>query len=132
MYIKSASPKSLSELDTAFGWIANSSEVDLKDIVQELQGIRVSLANGGTASALLEVRGSGGVSKAAALISTSDTVVGALVTVGKGGTSGVASFSLRSDVRIAATPGYISISGASTAGEQVLLFWMDKTGYSAY
>lgn len=131
MYVKSGTPKSLSELDSAFGWIANSDEVDLKDIVQELQGLRVGTAVVGTASALIEVRGSGGVSKAAALISTDDIIVGALVTEG-GGASGTAGFSLRNDVRIAATPGYISISGSATAGQQVLLFWMDKTGYSAY
>ncbi len=131
MYVRSGSPKSLSELDTAFGWIANSDEVDLKDVVQELQGLRVSTGVIASASALIEVRGSGGVSKAAALISTSDVIVGALVTTG-GGASGTTGFSLRNDVRIAATPGYISISGTVTGGQTVLLFWMDKTGYSAY
>ena len=130
-YIKSASPKSLSSLDAQFGWKAPDTEVDLRDMVQEFQGLRMSTAVGGSASAALTVLGSGGVSKAAKL-TTSDTVIGALVTVGKGGTSGIASFSLRNDVRIIATGGSISISGAATTGQQVILLWFDKSGYSAY
>lgn len=132
MYILSASPKSLSDLDTAFGWEnAQTSEVDLKDVVKELQGLRISTFAGGSASALLEQKQSGGLSKATSLITTSDTVLGAIEFV-RAGASGLTSFSLRSDVRIAATPGYISISGASTSNEQILLIWFDKTGYSAY
>lgn len=131
MYIKSASPNSLSSLDSQFGWKAPDSEVDLRDMIQEVQGLRLSMCDGGSQSALLQVRGSGGVSKTAKL-STSDTIVGALATVGKGGTSGIASFSMRDDVRIAATAGSISISGGATTGQQILLLWFDKTGYSAY
>ena len=129
-YVFSASPVSISDLDTAFGWEAPGSQVDLRDVVQQLQGMRVSLAAGGAASALLEIQGSGAASKTAKL-TQSDTIVGILVTAGKGGTSGITSFSIPSNARIAATANYLSIS-SSTAGEQVIVFWMDKTGYSAY
>ena len=132
MYVKSGSPKSLSELDTAWGWIANSTEVDLKDVIQELQGLHMSIAVGGGQSALVEVQGSGAASKAAALISTDDTIVGAITFEGIGGTSGLTNISMRSDVRIAATPGYISVSGGAVTAEQILILWFDKTGYSAY
>jgi len=132
MYVKSGSPKSLSELDTAWGWISNSDEVDLKDTIQELQGLHLSLAVGGGQSALVEVQGSGAVSKAAAKISIDDQVVGAISFEGIGGTSGITNISMRDDIRIAATPGYISVSGADITAEQILLLWFDKTGFSAY
>lgn len=130
MYVKSGSPKSLTDLDTAFGWKAPGSEIDLRDMIQEFQGLRVSIVNGGTASALLEVKGSGGVSKSAK-ISTSDVIFGA-IEFDNVAASGVAKLSLRNDVRIAATAGYVSISGGATSGGQILLFWLDKDGYSAY
>jgi hypothetical protein len=132
MYVFSGSPKSLGDLDSSYGWKAPGSQIDLRDMVQELQGLHMSLAVGGSASALLEVQGSGAETKAAALISQSDVVVGALHFEGVGGTSGITFVSLRSDVRVAATAGYISISGATTAGDQILVLWFDKTGYSAY
>ena len=131
-YIKSASPKSLSGLDAQFGWKAPDTEVDLRDMVQEFQGLRLSYCAGGTASAALTLLGSGGVTHPSSQICTDDTVVGALVSVGKGGTSGITSFSLRNDVRIHATAGTISISGAATTSQQVILLWYDKTGYLTY
>jgi len=132
MYVFSGSPKSLSDLDTSFGWKAPGTQVDLKDAIQELQGLHMSVAVGAGASALLELQGSGAESKAAALITQDDVIVGVLEFVGQGGTSGVTWFSMRGDVRIAATPGFISISGGATTANQILVLWYDKTGYSAY
>ena len=131
MYIKSASPKSLSDLDNAFGWKAPGNEPDLRDMVQELQGIRVGVAAGSTASVALLVRSHGGTTgNSAPLITTDDVIFGA-VEFDNTAASGVSWISLRNDVRIHATAGYISISGASVAGSQILVFWLDKTGYAA-
>ena len=132
MYVKSGSPKSLGELDSAYGWKAPGSQVDLRDMVQELQGLHMSIGVGAGASALIELTGSGQASKAAALLTTSDTVVGVISFEGIGGASGITNISMRSDVRVAATAGYISISGGATTAQQHLVLWFDKTGYSAY
>ena len=131
-YVFSGSPKSLGDLDSAYGWKAPGSQVDLRDMVQELQGLHVGVARGGTASALLILEGSGGASKAASLITTSDVVVAAIHFEGVGSASGIKYISLRNDVRISATAGYISVSGGATTGDQILVLWFDKTGYSAY
>ncbi len=129
-YVFSGSPVSISDLDTAVGWEAPGSQADLRDIVQQLQGLRMSMAAGGSASALLEVQGSGAASKTAKL-TQSDTIVGVLLTQGRGSVSGITSFRIPGNARVAVTDNYLSISTA-TAGEQVVVFWMDKTGYSAY
>jgi len=130
-YLHSASPKSIGDLDTTWGWKAPGSEVDLRDIVQELQGVRVGIAKGTTASALTRVRSAGGASAASSLISQSDVIFGA-VEFDNVAACGLNWISLRNDVRISATAGYISISGASTAQSRMLIFWLDKTGYAAY
>ena len=130
-YLFSASPKSLGDLDTTWGWKAPGSEVDLRDMIQELQGVRVGIAKGTTASALTRVRSAGGASAASSLISQSDVIFGA-VEFDNVAACGLNWISLRNDVRISATAGYISISGASTANGQMLIFWLDKTGYAAY
>jgi len=131
MYIKSASPKSLSDLDSVFGWKAPGSGPDLRDMVQELQGIRVGLCAGAAQSTNMLVRNSGGLTNNLQLISTSDTIVG-VVEFDNTTASGVSWVSLRSDTRIAATAGYINLSAGATTGSQILVFWLDKTGYAAY
>jgi len=139
MYSKSGTPKSLSDLDIAYGWKAPGSEIDLRDMVQELQGIRVSSVkySGQTASALLKVRSAGGASAVNAMntITTDDVIFGA-VEFRSSTTrySGIEWVSLRNDVRIAATAGYVSISNRSAGAGQsyILLFWLDKTGYLTY
>ena len=136
-YVFSASPKSLSDLDTAFGWVAPGSEVDLRDMVQELQGIRVSSIkySGDGGSALLRVRSAGGASADSSDITQDDVIFGC-VEFESATTrhSGIEWISLRNDVRISATTGYVSISGRTSGAGQCyyLLFWLDKTGYAAY
>ena len=70
MYVQSASPKSLSDLDSVFGWKAPGSGPDLRDMIQEFQGLRVGIAAGSTQSAALLVRNSGGTTNNLALISS--------------------------------------------------------------
>ncbi len=131
MYVQSASPKSLSDLDSVFGWKAPGSGPDLRDMIQEFQGLRVGIAAGSTQSAALLVRNSGGTTNNLALISTLDVIFGA-VEFQNTTASGVSWISLRNDVRIHATAGYISVSGGAQTGSQILVFWLDKTGYKAY
>jgi len=137
MYIKSASPKSMSDLDSAFGWKAPGSQIDLRDMVQELQGIRVSSVkfSGDAASAALLVRGAGGVSNSTTDINTNDVIFGAVEFQSSTTRfSGIEWVSLRNDVRICATDGYVSISNNAAGNGQayILLFWLDKSGYAAY
>ena len=131
-YIKSASPKSISSLDAQYGWKAPDTEVDLRDMIQEFQGLRLSYFRvTTTGSYLVSLKGSGGITHPSTQICTDDTIVGALVSEWSTD-SGLVSFSMRNDVRIAATAGYISISGTPTSGAQCFLLWFDKSGYSAY
>ena len=139
MYVKSGSPKSLSNLDSTFEWKAPGSQIDLRDMVQELQGIRVSSVkiSGDTASALLRVRSAGGVSADSSDITTDDVIFGAVEFQSSSTRySGIEWVSLRNDIRISATTGYISISNrAANTGpgsSYILLFWLDKSGYAAY
>ena len=141
-YLHSGEPKSISDLDTAFGWVAPGSEVDLRDMVQELQGIRVSSIkfSGQSGSTLLKVRSAGGVSAVNAMntITQDDVIFGCVEFVSSTTRhSGIEWISLRNDVRIAATAGYVSISGKTAGGAApaqcyYLLFWLDKSGYGAY
>ena len=130
-YVKSASPKSLSDLDSVFGWKAPGSGPDLRDMVQEMQGLRVGFAKGAAQSTNQLVRNSGGLTNNLAIITEEDTVFG-VVEFQNTTESGVSWISLRNDVRIAATDGYINLSGGSTANSQILVFWLDKSGYTAY
>lgn len=139
MYVKSGSPESLSDLDSKFGWSAPGSQIDLRGMVQELQGIRVSSVkiSGDAASALLRVRSAGGLSADSSDITTDDVIFGAVEFQSSSvRTSGIEWVSLRNDVRISATTGYVSISNrAANTGpgsSYILLFWLDKTGYAAY
>ena len=130
-YIKSGSPKSLSDLDSAFGWKAPGTEVDLRDMIQELQGVRVGLAPGAAQSTNTLVRGKGGITANLAVIGETDVLFG-VVEFQNTTESGVSWVSLRNDVRISATAGYINLSGGATTGSQLLVFWLDKSGYAAY
>lgn len=132
MYIKSASPKSLSDLDAKYGWNAPDTEVDLRDMIQEFQGLRFSyFAVTSTGSYLVSLKGSGGVTHPSSQICADDVIFGAFTTIWSTD-SGVVSLSMRNDIRIAATAGNISISGTPDSGAQCFLLWFDKTGYSAY
>ena len=122
-----ATPKSLSSLDGTFGWKAPGSEVDLKDIIQQLQGFRISYVAGGNQSTALSLKTKGGVTGAGAKINTSDILLGALnFTVVAA--SGLADISLRSDMRIAST-GNVQYSGGATTGQHGIVFWWDTSGY---
>ena len=123
--------KSLSDLDAAYGWKAPGTEANLRDIVQELQGFRVSMVKGAAQSTLTKVLNAGGVSTGAAdAISTSDVILAA-VEFDNVAESGVATLSLRADIRAATTAGYVHLSGGATTNNHILLFWWDKTGYVA-
>lgn len=131
MTMTNGSIQALSDLDAAFGWKAPGSEPDLRDLLQELQGFRVSMVKGAAASTLTKVLNAGGVSTGAADAITSSDVILAAVEFDNVAASGVAKLSLRNDVRVATTTGYVHFSGGATTGGHVLLFWYDKTGFIA-
>jgi hypothetical protein len=120
-------PKSLTSIDGTFGWKAPGSEVDLKDILNELQGLRVSMALGGAQSAAQSLYGVGGATGAANKIKSTDVVLAAieLTTVAA---SGVAHVSYRGDVRSPST-GNVQFSGGATTNSHILVFWWDQSGY---
>lgn len=122
-------PKSISSLDNTFGWKAPGSQVDLRDIVQQLQGLRISYVDGGAQSTSISAKTKGGVTGSAAKITTSDVLLAAIeFTVV--GASGIAHISLRNDCRIVST-GNVQFSGAATTLSEVLLVWWDTSGYVA-
>lgn len=122
-----SSPKSLSSLDGTFGWKAPGSQVDLRDILLQLQGFRVSYAVGGNQSAALSLRTKGGLTGSAAKVTTSDVILGAInFTVVAA--SGLADISFRNDCRIRST-GNIQFSGGATTGQHAIIFWWDTSGY---
>lgn len=124
--------QALSDLDAAFGWKAPGSEPDLRDLLQELQGFRVSMVKGAAQSTLAKVLNAGGVSSGAADAISSSDVVLAAIEFDNVAASGIAKVSFRGDVKVAAgTPGYVRFSGGATTGSQILLFWWDKTGFIA-
>lgn len=131
MTIKTGTLKALSDLDAAFGWSAPGSEVDLKDVLTELQGFRISMVKGAAQSVLAKVLNLGGISTGTADdIVPADTILAA-VEFRRAGASGVNSISFRNDVSCRTTPGYVKFSAAATTGNFILLFWWDKTGFIA-
>ena len=131
MTLKTGTLKALSDLDTAFGWNAPGAETDLKDVLTELQGFRVSMVKGAAQSILTKVLNIGGISTGAAdEIAPADTILAA-VEFRKTGASGLNTVSIRNDVSCRTTVGYVKFSGAATTGNFVLLFWWDKTGFIA-
>ncbi len=122
-------PKSLSKLDGTFGWKAPGSAVDLNDILTELQGLRISHADGGAQSAAISLRGSGGATGSAHKITSSDVILGA-ISFEYVAASGLVGISFRNDVRSPST-GNVQFSGGATTGDQILVFWYDQGGYVA-
>ena len=131
MALTNGTIKSISDLDAAFGWKAPGTEADLRDIVQELQGFRVNMVKGAAQSTITALLNAGGVSTGTAdAISTSDVILAA-VEFDNVAASGVATLSLRGDIRVATTTGYVHFSGGATTNNHILVFWWDKTGYIA-
>ncbi len=61
--------EALTDLDVAFGWDTNQSSVaDLKSVIQELQGIQLTVCSGQT---------NGGIAMTVSGITTSDTILAA-------------------------------------------------------
>ena len=123
-----SSPMSLTTLDGTFGWKAPGSNVDLRDIVQQLQGFRVSAVVGGNQSTALSLRTKGGLTGAAAKITTSDIILSAVAFTDVGSVSGIKHVCLRNDCRIRST-GNVQFSGGATTNMAVLVFWWDTSGY---
>lgn len=122
-----ATPKSLDSLDGTFGWKAPGSQVDLKDIIQQLQGFRISWVDGGNQSAALSVKMAGGLTGSAAKICPDDVLLG-VVSWSIVAASGLTDMSLRRDARIVST-GNIRFSSAATTNMRILVFWWDTSGY---
>jgi hypothetical protein len=130
MPLTNGSLQSLTDLDQAFGWDNPGSLVDLRNIVNELRGLRVSLIKGGTQSTLVKVRALGGISSGTADdITRSDVVLAPVEFVWKTA-SGIYGISLRGDIKVCLnTPGYVRMSAGATTGNFILLFWWDKDGF---
>jgi len=132
MAMTNGTPESLSTLDTSFGWISPGSDTDLKDVLTELQGFRISMVKGAAQSTLTKVLAVGGISSGTAdnIVST-DVILGAVEFDIAAAASGLTDVSIRNDVRVASTTGYVQFSGAATTGSFILLFWYDNTGFIA-
>jgi hypothetical protein len=126
-----ATPKSLSQLDNTFGYQAPSTTfVGLKDILQELRGLRFSMVMGGAQSTALSLVGGGGAAGAGSRILTTDPVLACYEhTVVS--TSGLAAISMRNDIRVLST-GNVQFSGAATTNSFIMVVWWDQSGYIAY
>ena len=131
MALTNGSVQALADLDAAFGWKAPGSEPDLRDLLQERQGFRVSLVPGGAQSTPLNVLAAGGISSGTAQDITSSDVILAAVSFATQNTHTAPVISLRNDVRVNSTTGYVQFSGGATTSMDILLFWYDKTGYIA-
>lgn len=125
---QASAPKSLSSLDGTFGFQAPGSNVDLRDILVQLQGLRVSIAVGAAQSTDTSLLGHGGVVGAHARITTSDVILGVLCSVGRLTVSGITGWSLRSDCKCLST-GNIRFTAAATTSQQAFVFWWDTSGY---
>lgn len=122
-------PVSLTTLDNAFGWKAPSSNfIGLRDIVKELQGLKLSKAEGAAQSTNTSLQAAGGATSGHR-ITTSDKIIGAIQFISAAG-SGFDRLSLRNDVKCTAE-GNVRFTGGSTAGSQIIVLWLDKSGYSA-
>lgn len=124
-----AAPLTL-DIASRFGYESpNSSVHGLKDILLQLQGLRISFVDGGAQSTAISAKTKGGVTGSAAKINTGDTLFGA-VEFKVVAASGLADISLRSDCRCIST-GNVQFSAAATTNSKILVFWFDKTGYVA-
>lgn len=127
--MSASSPKSLSSIDGTWGWKAPGSQVDLKDIIQELQGLRISYVDGGAQSTALSLKTKGGATGSAAKALTSDVLLAA-VQFRLVAASGLVDVSLRNDARIVST-GNVQFSGGTQNTSRFLIFWWDQSGYVA-
>ena len=131
MALTNGSIKSISDLDTVYGWKAPGTEADLRDIVQELQGFRVSMAMGAATLVQCKLLSAGGISSGASDNITSDDVILAAVEFDYVKESGIFALSLRGDIRASTSAGYVKFSAGTTTNSYILVFWWDKTGYIA-
>ncbi len=116
-------------IDNAFGWIAPSAgqNIGLKDIVKQIQGLTVSKVEGAAASTAVSLEKAGGSTKANRILTT-DVILAAVAFISAAG-SGFDRLSLRNDIRCVST-GNVHFSGASTAGQQIIVFWYSAAGFS--
>ena len=122
--------KSISDLETAFGFSSPSSSiVGLKDILTELQGLRISKVGTVAQTTNASLVGEAGATGSSQKITTSDHIVAVLqIGVATGGLT-VNTITLRNDYLVAST-GNIQFTGAAMQGH-ALVFWFDKTGFVA-
>lgn len=131
MSLTNGTIKSISDLDAAFGWKAPGTEADLRDIVQELQGFRVSMTMGAATLVQCKLLSAGGISSGTSDNITSDDVILAAVEFDYVKESGIFALSLRGDIRASTSAGYVKFSAGTTTNSYILVFWWDKDGYIA-
>jgi len=107
--------EALTDLDVSFGWDGNQSGVaDLKSVIQELQGLHLTVVSGAT----------GGVAMTVSGIATTDTVLSAWEVRHDGGADPTD--------RTAST--YVSAANSVKCNESInananfMVLWMDKSG----
>lgn len=118
------------DIAARFGYQSPTTGVHgLKDLLLQLQGLRVSFVDGGNQSTAISAKTKGGVTGSAAKINTGDVLLAA-IEFKVVAASGLADVSLRSDCRVVST-GNVQFSAAATTNSKILLLWFDKTGYIA-
>lgn len=131
MALTNGTIKSLANLDAAFGWKAPGSEADLRDLLQEIQGLRVSIVPGAAQSVQCKVLSAGGISNGTSDNITSEDVILAAISFATANGAAAPVISLRGDVRVSTSTGYVKFTAGATTSNDILLFWYDKTGYIA-
>lgn len=118
-----------SDLIAAFGLVnALDAATDLREF---LTGFRISKTAGAAQSTAASLFGMDGATETA-LITENDTIIRVIQFLGHGGTSGLTSITLRADFRVSnSTPGLIRFTGGATTGSQILVFWLNTSGYVA-
>lgn len=128
--MSTSSQKSLGSLGSAFGFEApNTNLVGLKDVLKELQGLRLSFADGGAQSTAISLLAKGGATLGASRILTTDPILG-VVEFTAVAASGLTNISLRNDCRVVST-GNIQFSGGATTNSKILVLWFDQSGFLA-
>ena len=110
--------EALSDLDVAFGWDGSQSGVaDLKSVLQEIQGLQITVASG---------VGTGGVGMTVSGITTSDTILAAWeLPTGAPTATTLVNRTASTYVSAADT---VKCNEALDTASLFMVVWMDKTG----
>mgnify|MGYP001594990045 CR=1 FL=1 len=110
--------QALTDLDVAFGWDSNeTSFADLKSVVQELQGIQLTVCSGQL---------NAGVAMTVSGIVSTDTILAAWE-VNTGSPTGSNLINRTASTAVTAS-GYVACNEGLGAASVFLVLWFDKSG----